>query len=80
MGESSYAGGDYQKAINEFERVSRGWPGHHKAADSLYKVAMAQEKLGDVVAAKATLERFLKDYPNAEMAGVARQKLQALSQ
>jgi len=80
VGESSYAGGDYQKAISEFERVARGWPGHHKAADSLYKVAMAQEKLGDVAAARATLERYLKDYPNAEMAGVARQKLQALPQ
>lgn len=33
-----------------------------------------------LISAAATLERYLKDYPNAELAGAARQKLQTLSQ
>ncbi|MFP5258331.1 MAG: tol-pal system protein YbgF, partial [Acidobacteriota bacterium] len=78
VGEGAFARGEYQTAIADFEKVAKGWPGHHKAADSLYKMAMAQEKAGDVAAARATLERYLKDYPNAELAAVARQKLQAL--
>ncbi|MHC1789980.1 tol-pal system protein YbgF [Solidesulfovibrio sp.] len=78
VGEGAFARGDYQTAVTDFDKVAKGWPGHHKAADSLYKMAMAQEKAGDVPAARATLERYLKDYPNAELAGVARQKLQAL--
>jgi tol-pal system protein YbgF len=78
VGEGAFATGDYQTAIADFDKVAKGWPGHHKAADSLYKMAMAQEKAGDVPAARASLERYLKDYPNAELAGVARQKLQAL--
>ncbi|OLN27840.1 hypothetical protein DVDV_1907 [Desulfovibrio sp. DV] len=78
VGEGAFARGDYQTAIADFDKVAKGWPGHHKAADSLYKMAMAQEKAGDVPAARASLERYLKDYPNAELAGVARQKLQAL--
>ena len=41
---------------------------------------MAQEKSGNIPAARTTLERFLKEYPNAELAGAARQKLQALPQ
>lgn len=59
--------------------MAKGWPGHHKAADSLYKMALAQEKLGDAAAARASLERYLKDYPNAELAQAARQKLQTLA-
>jgi tol-pal system protein YbgF len=78
VGEGAFAKGDYQTAINDFDKVAKGWPGHHKAADSLYKMAAAQEKAGDVAGAKATLERYLKDYPNADLAGVARQKLQSL--
>lgn len=78
VGEGAFARGEYQTAIADFEKVAKGWPGHHKAADSLYKMAMAQEKAGDVAAARASLERYLKDYPNAELTAVARQKLQAL--
>ncbi|MYL82412.1 tol-pal system protein YbgF [Desulfovibrio aerotolerans] len=78
VGEGAFARGEYQTAIADFEKVAKGWPGHHKAADSLYKMAMAQEKAGDTPAARASLERYLTDYPNAELAGMARQKLQAL--
>lgn len=78
VGEGAFAQGDYMTAIADFEKVAKGWPGHHKAADSLYKMAMAQEKAGNMAAARASLERYLKDYPNAELAAVARQKLQAL--
>ena len=80
VGEGAYQSGDYQGAMADFEKVAKGWPGHHKAADSLYKMAMAQEKSGNIPAARTTLERFLKEYPNAELAGAARQKLQALPQ
>ncbi len=78
VGEGAYQGGDYRSAINDFDRVAKGWPGHAKAADAVYKMALAQEKAGDTAGARATLERYLKDYPNAELAGAVRQKLQAL--
>ncbi len=78
VGEGAFASGDYRTAIDDFDKVAKGWPGHHKAADSLYKMAAAQEKSGDIAGARATLERYLKDYPNAELAGVVRQKLQSL--
>jgi tol-pal system protein YbgF len=78
MGEGAYQRGDFQAAIGDFEKVAKGWPGHHKAADSLYKIAQVQERAGDTAAARATLERYLRDYPNAELAGTVRQKLQAL--
>jgi tol-pal system protein YbgF len=78
VGEGAFAGGDYQTAISDFDKVAKGWPGHHKAADALYKMAMAQEKAGDAAGARASLERYLKDYPSAELAGVVRQKLETL--
>jgi len=80
VGEGAYQSGDYQAALTDFEKVAKGWPGHHKASDSLYKIAMTQEKSGNIPAARATLERYLKEYPNAELAGAARQKLQTLGQ
>lgn len=78
VGEGAFAAGDYKTAIGDFEKVAKGWPGHGKAADALYKLAMAQEKAGDTAAARASYERYLKDYPKAELAGLVRQKLQAL--
>ena len=78
LAEGAYQRGDYKAAIAEFDKVAKGWPGHHKAADALYKLAQVQEKSGDVAGARASLERYLRDYPNAELAGAARQKLQAL--
>lgn len=78
VGESAYAAGDYKTAVTDFDKVAKGWPGHGKAADALYKMAMAQEKTGDTAAARATLERYLKDYPQAELASVVRQKLQTM--
>lgn len=78
VGEGAYSRGDFQAASQDFEKVIAGWPRHHKAADSLYKLAMSQEKAGNTAAARASFERYLKEYPNAELAGLARQKLQFL--
>jgi len=80
VGEGAFAAGDYKTAISDFEKVAKDWPGHAKAADSLYKMAVAQEKAGDMAGARASLERYLSGYPNADLAGVVRQKLQSLPQ
>jgi TolA-binding protein len=79
IGESDLNLGEASQAARNFTEVSKRFPGHHKAADSLYKLGMTQEKLGDKAAAKAAYEALVKDYPSSELAGTARRKIENLS-
>jgi len=78
IGESDYIQGDMTQAAKSFGEVSTRYAGHHKAADSLYKFGMVQEKLGDTAAARAAYESLIKDYPSSELTGNAKRKLEQL--
>ncbi|MDQ7830766.1 MAG: tol-pal system protein YbgF [Desulfovibrionaceae bacterium] len=78
IGESDYILGDMSQAAQSFTDVSTRYAGHHKAADSLYKLGMVQEKLGNTAAARTAYESLVKDYPASELAGNAKRKLEQL--
>lgn len=78
IGESDYIQGDMTQAAQSFTDVSTRYAGHHKAADSLYKLGMVQEKLGNTAAARAAYEALVRDYPASELTGNAKRKLEQL--
>jgi len=78
IGESDYIQGDMTQAAQSFTDVSTRYAGHHKAADSLYKLGMVQEKLGNAAAARAAYEALVRDYPASELTGNAKRKLEQL--
>ena len=43
--------------------------------DALFKSGLAQNELGQAEAARVLWKRVLKDYPNSNAAGLARQRL-----
>jgi TolA-binding protein len=67
---------DYRNAILAQQKVIERWPDDPKAADAMLSIASAQEAMGDVRAAQATLQNVLSKYPGSTAADQARLRLQ----
>ena len=67
-GECYFARGDYSKAAEQFEGVLRRFPAGSKAPDSLLKLGMSQQKLGNTAGAKECFDRLAQQYPDSEAA------------
>ena len=67
--------GEFDKALAEFQVIGQQFPTAGNVADSMYRIARLQRSMGDVDAAKATLQRLVNTYPGTTMAGLARDLL-----
>jgi len=67
-----------EDALEAFQEVQELFPTAVRVPDALYRIAVLQEELDDVDAAKATLERIMNTYPDAPIAMLARDKLREL--
>ncbi len=75
LGESQYVKRQYQPALSAFNTLVEKFPTSPKVPDALFKSGLAQNELGQTEAAKVLWKRVLKDYPNSNAAGLARQRL-----
>jgi tol-pal system protein YbgF len=67
-GECYYAQGQYAPAAEQFEGVLARFPMGNKVPDSLLKLGMARQKLGDPQAAKQAFDKLRRDYPHSDAA------------
>jgi tol-pal system protein YbgF len=67
-GECYFAGGDYSRAAEQFEGVLARFPAGNKVSDSLLKLGMCRQKLGDPNGAKEMFARLTQLYPRSEAA------------
>ncbi len=65
-GESYFAQQRFAEAILAFKETAARFPKHHKAADSLLKMVMIYNKLGDAGNAALYLRILKEDFPNSE--------------
>jgi len=77
-GETYYSEKIYDKAILEFEKVIKNFPGKEKVPAAMLKQAMAFKELGDVTSARYVLKKIVADFPLAAEAGLAKAKLKEL--
>ena len=75
IGECYYFNKNYEKAIVEYDKVSKNFPEGNKAPYALLKQGLSFMKLGDNASAKLLLQQVVKDYPNTSQARIARVKL-----
>jgi tol-pal system protein YbgF len=61
-----------------FLTVSEKFPESAKRADSLFKIGIIDEYLGELASAKDFYQQVLKQYPNSSAAGLAQKQLDAL--
>jgi tol-pal system protein YbgF len=78
IGETYYAAADYTNAVRFYTRVVNDYAEENKAPDALLKIALAQERTGDLALARKTLQRVIERYPYATTASTAKSELQRI--
>jgi tol-pal system protein YbgF len=75
IGECYYFEKKYEKAIIEYEKVTKNFPEGNKVPYAILKQGLSFLKLGDKASAKLLLQQVIKDFPNTSQARIARSKL-----
>lgn len=75
IGNSLYATRDYRGAIAAQRQLITQYPDSAKASDALLNIATAQSDLGELQAARATLQEVVAKYPASEAGVKAKQRL-----
>jgi len=75
LGESQYVKRQYKPALESYTALVTRFPASPKVPDALFKSGLAQVELQQADQAKASWRRVIKDYPNSNAAGLARQRL-----
>jgi len=78
LGQLLYQQKKRQEARAAFLTVSDKFPKSAKRADSLFKIGVIDEYLGELASAKDFYQKVLKEYPNSSSAGLAQKHLDAL--
>ena len=76
LGETYYNEKKLDQAVLEFQEVIKNFPTKDKAPAALLKQAMAFGEMGDLKSARYLYKKLIDDYPGADEAKVAREKLQ----
>ena len=75
IGNSLYATRDFRGAIAAQRQLLAQYPDSAKASDALLNIASAQSELGDLQAARITLQEVASKYPSSEAGVKAKQRL-----
>lgn len=78
IGECYFFEKNYEKAILEYEKVTKNFPKGKKVPYALLKQGLSFLKLKDKTSAKLLLQQVIRDYPNTNQARIARSKLQEI--
>ncbi len=78
IGETYFAAADYSNAVRFYTRVVNDYSEENKAPDALLKIALAQERTGDLALARKTLQSVIARYPYSSTASTAKSELQRI--
>ncbi|MDX1563227.1 MAG: tol-pal system protein YbgF, partial [Gammaproteobacteria bacterium] len=75
LAEMHYVRGSYATALPQFQRVIDSYPNSDKLADALLKIGYCNYELGNIDAARQSLQQVQRLYPNTAAAGLANDRL-----
>jgi tol-pal system protein YbgF len=78
LGESLGQLGETADAARAYLESFSGTPDGPRAPEALLNIAASQQEMNQRTAARATLDRIVKDYPDSDSAKVAKERLAAL--
>lgn len=78
IGETWFAAKDYTNAVRYYQRVVNDYATENKAPDALFKIALAQERTGDIALARRTLQQVIERFPYSSPASTAKAELERL--
>ena len=67
--------GQYEKAVDAFDKVIRSYPMAASVPDSIYLKGESLRNLKQADRAKEAYETVIKNYPDSSAAGLARQRI-----
>lgn len=79
IGETYFAQNQWAEAIAAYDQVIQAYPGTNSVPVAYYKRGLAQERLGQVDAARASWEAAAKNFPDSDAGRLARQNLDRLN-
>jgi TolA-binding protein len=79
-GQADKATQELEEAVREFRKVVANYPRGDKVPTALYKEALALLELKQPAVAQARLQYLVDNFPRAEEASLARDRLAALKQ
>ena len=78
IGETYFTAKDYSSAVRYYQRVVNDYSTQNKAPDALFKIALAQERTGDLALARRTLQQVIERYPYSSPASSAKAELERI--
>ncbi len=75
MGECRYDAREYRQAIQQFATVLKRYPGSNKIPDTLLKLGLAYDRLGQRAEARQAFRDLVAAYPRSAVADLARTHL-----
>jgi len=79
IGETYYAQNRWADAIAAYNQVIQNYPMGNAVPDAYYKRGLAQERLGQLDAARASWETAVKVYPDSDAGRLAKQNLDRIA-
>lgn len=79
LAEMHYAQLDFNTALAEFQRVLDEYPQSSKIPDALLKIGYCNIELGDAAAARQSLLRVVREFPDTSASALADERLAQLS-
>ena len=80
LGETYYITRQFQRAVQEFERLVSMHPNSQKLTHALLKIGYAHDELGNKAEAERVLGELMERYPQSAAAGLARKRLLSIRQ
>ena len=80
LGETFYITRQFQRAVQEFERLVSMHPDSQKLTHALLKIGYAHDELGNTADAERVLGELIERYPQSAAAGLARKRLLSIGQ
>lgn len=78
LGNSLYGQQRYRDAVQAFQDLIQGAPNAHRIPEAMLGLANCQVELREFKAARVTLQRLIKKYPDSEASTAARDRLAKL--
>lgn len=79
IGETYFAQNQWTEAIGAYNQLIQSYPGTNSVPVAYYKRGLAQERLGQIDAARASWEAAAKSFPDSDAGRLAKQNLDRLS-
>ncbi|MES1940473.1 hypothetical protein T5B8_09526 [Salinisphaera sp. T5B8] len=78
LGEANYVKRNYDASLEAFQTVVNRFRASDKVPGSLYKIGVIQDERGETDNAYGTLKRVVDQYPNSNVADMARKRLEQI--